>query len=77
MTQNQFKRISEIINDETKRLLERLRELFRRDGLTIGALITALGRIISTIFLAVQPTPTATPAKQPDKNTFKYSGKNS
>ena len=71
VTQNQFKRISEIINDETRPLLERLRELFRRDGLTIGALITALGMIISTIFLAVQPTPTATPPKQPDKNTFK------
>jgi len=69
--QNQFKRINEIINDETRPLLERLRELFRRDGLTIVALITALGVIISTIFLAVQPTPTATPPKQPDKNTFK------
>jgi len=51
--------------------LERLRELFRCDGLTIGALITALGMIISTIFLDVQPAPTATPPKQPDKNTFK------
>jgi len=27
--------------------------------------------IISTIYLAVQPAPTATPPKQPDKNTFK------
>ena len=71
VTQNQFKRINEIINDETRPLLERLRELFRRDGLTIGALITALGMIISTIFLDVQPAPTATPPKQPDKNTFK------
>jgi len=52
-------------------LLERLRELFRRNGLTIGALITALGMIISTIFLAVQPAPTAAPPRQPDKNTFK------
>jgi len=50
VTQNQFKRINDIINDETRPLLERLRELFRRDGLTIGALITALGMIISTIF---------------------------
>ena len=50
VTQNQFKRIDEIINDETRPLLERLRELFRRDGLTIGALITSLGMIISTIF---------------------------
>jgi len=27
--------------------------------------------IISTIYLAVLPAPTATPPKQPDKNTFK------
>jgi len=39
VTQNQFKRINEIINDETRPLLERLRELFRRDRLTIGACI--------------------------------------
>ena len=70
VTQNQFKRINEIINDVTRLLLERLMELFRRDGLTIGALITALGMIISTIFLALQPAPTAAPPKQPDKNTF-------
>jgi len=69
VTQNQFKRINEIINDETRPLSERLRELFRRDGLTIGALITALGMIISTIFLAIQTAPTATPP-QPAKNTF-------
>ena len=49
--------------------MERLRELFRRDGLTIGALITALGMIISTIFLAVQPAPTGTPP-QPHRDTF-------
>ena len=67
VTQNQFKlkQINEIINDETRPLLERLRELFRRDGLTIGALITALGMIISTIFLAVQPAPTGTPPQPP------------
>jgi len=48
--QNQFKRMNTIINDETKPLSERLRKLFRRDGLTIGALITAVGMIISTVF---------------------------
>jgi len=48
--QNQFKRINAIINDETKPISERLRELFRRDGLTIGALITAVGMIISYCF---------------------------
>ena len=50
VAQNQFKRIHEIINDKTRPLLERLRESFIRDGLTIGALITALGMIISTFF---------------------------
>jgi len=53
VTQNQFKRINKIINDETRFLLERLRELFRLDGLTIWALITASDMVISTIFLAV------------------------
>ena len=70
--QNQFKRINAIINDETKPLSERLRKLFRRDGLTIGALITAVGMIISTVFLAVMSTTTTTadtPA-QPNKKTF-------
>ena len=55
--QNQFKRINAIIADETKPLSERLKELFRRDGLTIGALITAVGMTISTIILAVSPSP--------------------
>lgn len=59
--QNQFKRINTIINDETKPLSERLKELFRRDGLTIGALITAVGMTISTIVLAVLPHNTAPP----------------
>jgi len=68
--QNQFKRINAIINDETKPISERLRELFRRDGLTIGALITAVGMIISTFFLAVVLlTPTDTSA-QPNKKDF-------
>jgi len=68
--QNQFKRINAIINDETKPLSQRLRELFRRDGLTIGALITAMGMIISTVFLAVMPTTTTDTPAQPNKKTF-------
>jgi len=46
--------------------------LSRRDGLTIGALITAVGMIISTVFLAVMLTTTTTadtPA-QPNEKTF-------
>jgi len=45
--------------------------LFRRDGLTIGALITAMGIIISTVFLTVMPTATtADTPSQPNKKTF-------
>jgi hypothetical protein len=55
VVQNQFKRIDSIIKDENRSLGERLRELFRRDGLTIGALITAIGMTISTIVLAILP----------------------
>ena len=55
VVQNQFERINTIINDETRSLSERLRELFRRDGVTIGALIMAIGMTISTIVLAVMP----------------------
>lgn len=62
--QNQFKRVNAIINDETRTIGERLKELFRRDGVTIGALITAIGMTISTIVLAIWPhgsPPTPTP----------------
>jgi hypothetical protein len=55
VVENQLKRINTIINDETKPLSERLKELFRRDGITIGALITAIGMTISTIILTIMP----------------------
>jgi len=71
VTENQLKRINTIINDETRPLTERLRELFRRDGITIGALLTAIGMTISTIVVALLPTKTyPTPPGKPDKNTF-------
>jgi len=54
---NQIKRINDIVNDRSRSLAERLKELFRRDGVTIGALITAIGMTISTIVLSVLPTP--------------------
>jgi hypothetical protein len=63
VVQNQFKRINTVIHDETRSLGERLRELFRRDGLTIGALITAIGMTISTVVLAVLPQSNSTPNK--------------
>ena len=66
VAQNQLKRINAIINDETRSLGERIRELFRRDGLTIGAIVTAIGMTISTIMLAVFPQSHPT---SPDKKT--------
>jgi hypothetical protein len=71
VAENQFKRINTIINDETRSLGERLRELFRRDGLTIGALITAIGMTISTIVLAIMPHSTPTPTPTDNNNIDK------
>jgi hypothetical protein len=58
--QNQFKRINSIINDESRPLSERLKELLRRDGLTLAAFVTGVGLTISTIILAVMPHNTST-----------------
>ena len=55
IAENQLSRMNSVIHDETRSLGERLRELFRRDGLTIGAVITAIGMTISTIILALSP----------------------
>lgn len=68
VVQNQLKRINTVISDETRPLSERLKELFRRDGLTIGALITAIGMTISTIVLAVTPP---SPGDDGARNTVK------
>jgi len=70
VVENQFRRINAIMNDETRPLLERLRELFRRDGITIAALITAIGMTISAIFLAVLPTKGSPVPSQPGKRGF-------
>ena len=73
LTENQLKRLNEIINDKSRSLTERLKELFRRDGVTVGAVITGLGMTISTIVLAVwpSPTPSATPPTSPAQNNVK------
>ena len=55
LVENQLKRINSVINDKSKSLSERLKELFKRDGLTIGAIITAIGMSISTIVLSIIP----------------------
>jgi hypothetical protein len=72
VVQNQFKRINTIIHDETRSLGERLRELFRRDGLTVGALITTIGMTISTIVLAVLPQGNPTPNKSSSTYVDKF-----
>lgn len=71
--ENQFKRINSIVRDETRPLSERLRELFRRDGLTIGAVIAATGMTISTAILALLPhgSPNSGPSSNKDNYTDK------
>jgi len=67
----QFSRIREtierILNEDTS-LAERLRTLFREQGVTIASILTALGFIVSTIVLTIQtalggggPAPAPTP----------------
>ena len=47
--------VTRILNDDTT-LAERLRTLFREQGVTIASLLTALGFIISTVVLTIQNT---------------------
>ena len=47
--------VTRILNDDTT-LAERLRTLFREQGVTIASLLTTLGYIISTVVLAIQNT---------------------
>jgi len=65
--QHQFKRVNASINDETRTIGKRLKELFRRDGVTLGALITAIGMTISTIVLAITPHGSPSPTPKNDK----------
>ena len=46
-------------------LAERLRSLFREQGVTITLILTALGFIVSTIVLAIQNAVGVTPAPTP------------
>ena len=70
LMQNQLKRINSIINDDTRPIGERLKELFRREGLTIGALITAIGMTISAIVLAVLPHTSPTVPHPTNNGTY-------
>ena len=60
--------VERVLNKDTT-LAERLRTLFREQGVTIASVLTALGFIVSTVVLAFQnmlgggwPTPTPTPS---------------
>jgi len=71
---NQAERLRSILTSE-KPLGDRLRELFKKEGITI---ITSIGMIISTIALAIsnlvssaKPTPTPSPKPSPGKSFTK------
>lgn len=58
--------ITRVLNEDTT-LAERIRTLFREQGVTIASLLTALGFIISTIALSITGggAPTPAPASNP------------
>ena len=58
--------INHVLNSDTS-LAERIRTLFREQGVTITSIITALGFIISTLVLAILPAGGATPPPAPPK----------
>ena len=68
-------RVFDLESDAT--LAERVRTLFREQGVTIASIITAIGMAISTLVLAIAgggtpaPTPAPTPPKPSDKGGVK------
>ena len=71
---SQISRIRETIRrvlHEDTTLAERVRTLFREQGITIASILTAIGMAVSTLVLALTgggtPTPTPTPKPKPDK----------
>ena len=65
---SQFNRIKETfqkITHEDKTLMERVKTLFREQGVTIASIITAIGMVIAVIVEAVLPTGTAGPTPTP------------
>jgi len=70
---NQIERIWAILTREMP-LGDRLRELFKKEGITIASITRAIGLIVSTIVLAVTritnivaPTPTPSPKPSPGR----------
>ena len=65
---SQLDRIKDIFGDKRRPLGERLRELFRKEGVTIASLATAVGMTIAAIALAVTSaikTVSSSPQPQP------------
>ena len=62
--------IDKVLNQD-KTLAERVRTLFREQGITIASILTAIGMVVSTLVLALtgggtpSPSPTPSPANKP------------
>ena len=62
--------IDKVLNQD-KTLAERVRTLFREQGITIASILTAIGMVVSTLVLALtgggtpSPSPTPSPADKP------------
>jgi hypothetical protein len=73
---NQIERIKGILSKKVT-LAERIRELFRKEGITIASILTAVGMTISSIALAIKLalnpsdiTPTPSPPPGPSKPSY-------
>ena len=73
----QTERIKDIISDKRRSLGDRIKELFRKEGVTIASLVTAVGMTIAAIALGIAnalkkviptPTPGPTPPGPPKPN---------
>ena len=70
----QTERIKDILNDKRRPLGDRIRELFKKEGITIASLAAAVGMTITAIALGIAnafkkviPTPTPGPTPGPPK----------
>ena len=67
---NRIKESIQIVLNEDTTLRERLRILFREQGITIASILTAIGFIISTLVLALTPGPVAVaPSPSPSNSS--------
>ena len=69
----QTERIKDIISDKRRSLGDRIKELFRKEGVTIASLAAAVGMVITAIALGIENAfkkviPTPTPPGPPKPN---------